>query len=351
MDEKYLSNEEITKNLQKIDNNQKDNAIEGDLHNHTTGSDGTQTPLRFLLRSHNRGKNIVSISDHDSVKGYEILENQIKDIIENLQETLKRNDITKEEKEKATKGAERLLNVLSDVKVLPAIECITSYDGHVIEILGYGVNPEMMKEELPKLKEGLVPGVKVLLEGTDRIIKDNNLPFDRFVIENRNDFKKLFYHELIKHPENAALYESIEGETEEEKAENFSKKYLENSESELYVDMEKTEKRDTKAIRADFLNMLKTNEENITFDENIIAYSHAIAGEFYNELRKHPECVELLSEDTKSDFKKFIYQELYNPESPFFIDMTPSRPSRQATIEAIHKCRRKSISCTSRKIF
>ena len=44
--------------------------IEADLHNHTTGSDGTQSPFKMMLRAYRRGIKIVSISDHDSCKGY-----------------------------------------------------------------------------------------------------------------------------------------------------------------------------------------------------------------------------------------------------------------------------------------
>lgn len=49
-----------------------------DLHNHTTGSDGKQSPLRFLLRARISGKKIVSMTDHSSIKGYKQLEEQIK---------------------------------------------------------------------------------------------------------------------------------------------------------------------------------------------------------------------------------------------------------------------------------
>ena len=41
-----------------------------DLHNHTTGSDGKQSPMMFLLRAKNRRKQKVSITDHSSIKGY-----------------------------------------------------------------------------------------------------------------------------------------------------------------------------------------------------------------------------------------------------------------------------------------
>ena len=86
--------------------------IDADLHNHTTGSDGTQSPLRMLLRASNRGKNIVSISDHDSVKGYTQLRNQIAEKLEELEELNKKENITQEEKERIALGTKRMLKIL-----------------------------------------------------------------------------------------------------------------------------------------------------------------------------------------------------------------------------------------------
>ena len=43
----------------------------------------------------------------------------------------------------------------------------------------------------------------------------------------------------------------------------------------------------------------------------------------------------LLSKDT-TNLKKFIYNELYNSRSQFFVDMSSTRPSKEDTINAIH---------------
>ena len=304
--------------------------LNADLHNHTTGSDGTQTPLQMLLRARRRERFIVSISDHDSVKGYTQLKVDIANKLRQLEELEKRC-----ESKRAKIGATRLLRVLENIKIIPAAELITSYNGSIIEVLGYGADPDVLEEQIKKIHEGLPSSAKVLLDGTKRSIDENNLEFDWFVIENRADFKKLFYHELIKHPENKELFEKIPGETEEEKAKEFSRTYLENKNSPFYVDMNPTEERGAKQIRADFLKMLERNKEKITFDSGVIENSHSIAGEFYNELIKHPENLHLLSKDVDS-LKKFIYGELYNKDSKFFIDMTATRPTLEATIEAIH---------------
>ena len=331
---KYWTQEDIDAFLKE--NAQHFEDTTADLHNHTTGSDGTQTPLLMLLRASNRGKHIVSISDHDSVKGYTQLKVQILRILEKLEGINNKADISKDEKAQVRLGAKRLLKILENVKILPAAELITSYNGHTIEILGYGVDPDILREKIKELHTGLIPGSKLLLEGVNRIIQDNNLVFDRFVIDHRADFKGLFFCELCKHPENAAIYESIPGSTEEEKADNFAKQYLDNPNSPFYVDMNKTKTRGIKQIRADILHMIEQNKDSITFDPSVIENSHAISNEFYAELINHPENMHLLSSDVDS-LKKFIYGELYNNDSPFFIDMSPSRPSLQATIDSIHE--------------
>ncbi len=310
--------------------------IQADLHNHTKGSDGAQSPLMFLLRASRNGKNIVSMSDHDSVTGYQLLVKQITNILVNLEEINNNPKIEKEEKEKVKIGATRLLKKLEEIKILPAVEMITTYRGNVIEILGYNLDVDILENEMQKIHEGLVPVSKILTEGVDRVIKENNLTFDKFVIDNRTDFKKLFYHELIKHPENKELFSQIQGATEEERSDNFSRIFLENKESSFFVDLNKTENRSIKDIRADILKMIDANSDKIKFDKGVIEQSHAVIGEFYNELIKHPENVSKLDKNT-TNFKKFIYGELYNPDSKFFIDVAPSRPSMNSTISAIKK--------------
>ena len=157
---KYLTQEDIDSYLKTITHLEDTTA---DLHNHTTGSDGTQSPLLMLLRASNRGKNIVSISDHDSVKGYTQLKTQILKILEKLEEINNKDDVSIEEKRKVQLGSKRLLKILESIKILPAADLITSYKGHTIEILGYGVNPDILGEKIEELHVGLVPGSKLLL--------------------------------------------------------------------------------------------------------------------------------------------------------------------------------------------
>jgi hypothetical protein len=310
--------------------------ISADMHNHTTGSDGKQSPLLFLLRASNRGKDIVSMSDHDSVKGYTQLEEQVKKFLEYYHNIESDPTLSIEQKAKAKLGGKRLLELLAHIKLLPAAELITAYEGSTIEILGYGVDPKILDQEIKRIHEGLPTGGSLLVQGVNRIIEENGLNVDRYIIENRANFKRLFFHELGRHAENAKWLDNIPGNTEEEKAENFSRMYLENPNSPLFVNMETNDDRKVKDVRADFLKMIERNKDKFSFDTKVIEMSHQVSGEFFNELLKDPKARNLLLDKNITTLKQFLYGEMYNKKSPFFIDMSPAKPSPQATIEAIH---------------
>ena len=314
--------------------------LNADLHNHTTGSDGTQSPLMFLLRAFNRGYKIVSMSDHDSVDGYTKLINQLQTIITKLEEN-------PDDKESRI-GAMRLLKVLTSLQLLPAAELLTKYKASnnehasTIEILGYGADPELLGENIKKIHETLPSKASLNYPGVVTIVKELGLDdFDMFYIDNRNDYRKLFYHEICKYPENKKYFEDIEGETEEERAEAFSAKYIDNPNSPFYVDLTRNDDstkgpiRQGKEIKADFASMFERTKDILKFNSEVIANAGAVIGEFYTELIRHPEYRELIAPENNT-MKKFIYGEIYNEHSKFYIDTAPSRPTIKATIEAIH---------------
>ena len=86
-----------------------------DLHMHTTNSDGSDTPEELLKKCQELELEYISITDHDTCKSY----NDLKDI-----------DATK-----IFKG-----------KIIPGCELTTNYKGRTIEILGYGINPDVINE-------------------------------------------------------------------------------------------------------------------------------------------------------------------------------------------------------------
>ena len=71
---------------QYIDTNEEFKNTNMDLHMHSTGSDGLDTPLKLLVRAYNREIRTISITDHNKVKGYRILEENIKEVISKLEE-------------------------------------------------------------------------------------------------------------------------------------------------------------------------------------------------------------------------------------------------------------------------
>ena len=115
-------------------------SVNADIHNHTRGSDGRQSAFRFLLRAAHNSKNIVSMSDHDSVKGYKNLENDLYSVVETI---------------KADKSYEpsKIIEMLESIKILKGTELITSYNGVIIEVLGYNFDVDKMQSEIERLTD------------------------------------------------------------------------------------------------------------------------------------------------------------------------------------------------------
>ena len=44
-----------------------------DLHCHSTASDGILTPTEVVLRAHEKGVNVLALTDHDTVAGIVIM--------------------------------------------------------------------------------------------------------------------------------------------------------------------------------------------------------------------------------------------------------------------------------------
>ena len=338
MDEnKYWTQEQIEEYLSNLKEYDEKDELNIDMHNHTTGSDGNDSPLMLLLRAHRMGLKTISITDHNSVSGYQQLIDQAEKTIRTLEEIDQREDISEEEKEKVKIGAKRILKVLEEMQIVPGCEVLTIFKGcPYVEILAYGVDPEVLEQKLKEIRTGLDSPGEVLYHGLKEAIKKHGIKIDEFFMENRSDYRKLFFHELIRHPENAYLYEGIEGETEEEKAENFAKKYIDNPESDFYVDLN-----NPKTRKAEMQSMIKRHKD-LVFDVDIIKHAGSAAGQFYTELIKYPENQELI--DKRIDcIKRFNYLGLYNENSPFFVDLSSTKPSLESVIRAIHEAGGKAL--------
>ena len=216
--------------------------INVDLHNHTKGSDGRQRSLRFLLRASSKGKNIVAITDHDSVKGIKSLEEDLYSVVETV---------------RADKSydPQKIIERLEKIKMIKGTELITSYNGVVIEVLGYEFDVNKMDQEIKRLKSSISKKpYEVLYEGFNKIIERGDIKFDKEVLEEA--YQKIkregkggvvgpFFQELSSHEENKKVLEYMEkGETKQaDTLKLFINKHLYNSQSPLFVDM--TESRPT----------------------------------------------------------------------------------------------------------
>lgn len=214
--------------------------INSDIHNHTNGSDGRQTSFRFLLRASHNGKNIISMSDHDSVKGYKNLENDLYSVVETI---------------RADKSYDpsKIIEMLESIKILKGTELITSYNGVIIEVLGYNFDVDKMQEEIDRLKSTVQRKTyEALYEGFSKIIEERGLTFDKEVLDEA--YRKIkeegkggvvgpFFNELVAHEENKSLLNYIDENGEEKQADTlklFINKHLYNKKSPLFVDMSKT---------------------------------------------------------------------------------------------------------------
>ena len=220
-----------------------------DMHNHTRGSDGKQLPLRLLLRASKSHKNVIAMTDHNSVEGYRMLERQVKAIMD------KANDSKYSGTPKMLTLYENVLDIFSKVKLLKGIEIITTYQGNVIEVLGYNIDIDIMEKEIAELRKNVAPSGTVLKKSLLDIVDKYNIKFNKDV-------------------------------------------YAEGTKG-------------------------------------------SIVQRFYDEIKKYDENAEFTK--NFSTLKEFIVNELYNPNSKFFVDLAECHPSMDDVINSIHKAGGKAV--------
>lgn len=214
--------------------------VNADIHNHTRGSDGRQTSFRAMLRAYNEGMDTIAITDHDSVKGFRNFQKDLYSVMGTIKEDKSYNPT-------------KILNMLENLKVLKGTELITSYNGVIVEILGYNFNIEKMEQEIEYLKTTVQQKpYEALYEGFKKIITEKNIVFDTSVLDEA--YRKIkeegkggvvgpFYNEVASHEENKKLLKYTDENGNEKQADSlklFINKHLYNKESELFVDMAKT---------------------------------------------------------------------------------------------------------------
>lgn len=264
------------------------NQINVDLHNHTIGSDGKQSPFRLMLRAKAHNIDKISITDHSSIKGYKIFEKQMEYF----------TDLSI--KNCNSVAAKRIVKILDEVSILSGVEVITSYKGVIIEILGYDINVDSLERQLEDRKKTLKTTKEVLYEGLNNVIKKNGLKFDTNVLENVNALVGPFYEELMSHAENEKL---LNEPTSADTLKKFIYNHLYNPDSLFFVDMSETR---------------PTMDETIEMIHNAGGKAFLAHPGRYKKLNMQKELdgmilhgldgIEVYYPDHDSDFKNFLIQ-------------------------------------------
>ena len=210
--------------------------VNADIHNHTRGSDGRQTSFRAMLRAYSKGLNVMALSDHDSVKGFRNLEEDIYAVMGTI---------------RADKSYDpsKIIEMFENLKLIKGTELVTSYKGVIVEVLGYNFDLEKMEEEIVYLKSTVEKSYDVLYKAFCKMIDEKGLVFDKSVIdeayekiktEGKGGVSGPFFNELFAHEENRKYLKYIDENGQEQIADTlklFINKHLYNEESELYVNM------------------------------------------------------------------------------------------------------------------
>lgn len=177
-----------------------------DLHIHTTYSDGTDSVIEILKKAQDTGLEVISITDHNTCAAYEELKNF------NV--------------ESIYKG-----------KIIVGAEFTTSFEGRIIEVLGYGFDKKQVNDFLVKYYSlALVKErAQVLYNRLLELIKMNGLLFKKENVEKSNNgnefFEREIYKELVRYDENREILK----EDIWDSFSDFYRKGLTNQESKLYM--------------------------------------------------------------------------------------------------------------------
>lgn len=186
-----------------------------DMHTHTNYSDGSSTVENSLKKAEQLGLSIISISDHNTISAYDEIE---------------KNNIRS----------------LYNGEIVPGVEITTTYNGEVIEILGYGFDIKKMRkllsENVYSFYDKQIAESKLNLSTFKKYGVYFSPEFEKKMIEhpeelfdpNKTSSRKAFLDEMRKHPQNARFFNSQE-EMEEITLRDFTRNIVYNPKSNLYV--------------------------------------------------------------------------------------------------------------------
>ena len=177
-----------------------------DLHIHTTYSDGTDDLKTVLKKAEEKNLSIIAITDHNVCGAYDELE-------------------TFDVKEYYTG------------RIIKGVEMNTKVLGIPIEILGYNINPDILKEEL---KNAYITNTERNILEVKRLAQkciEHGIDIGDNFIENYNPeiyASKYLHAKITSNPNNKGLID----EESWENSNVFYRKYMSNPETMFYVDMD-----------------------------------------------------------------------------------------------------------------
>ena len=175
-----------------------------DLHCHSSFSDGDCTPNELLKKAELLNLTYFSITDHNNCFAYENLDTDI------------------------FKGT-----------IITGIEIVTSFEKHIIEILGYGVDIKEINEWSRKNQKKEKDYAEQIYDILIKIFEQNKICYTKNVniqeMIRRDDptgnIKQYIYNDLLKYKKNAEII----GEDILHSYANFNKKGLNNPNSLIFI--------------------------------------------------------------------------------------------------------------------
>ena len=89
-------------------------------------------------------------------------------------------------------------------KLIPGIEVVTSFEKHIIEVLGYGVNTKMMNDWIAKNKRNDLEFAKTVYRKLTKVFDEEGIQYTKNVYHDEmfKKIKQYIYHDLLKYKEN-----------------------------------------------------------------------------------------------------------------------------------------------------
>ncbi|WP_055667165.1 PHP domain-containing protein [Desnuesiella massiliensis] len=147
-----------------------------DLHIHTTTSDGSDEPIDILIKAQQLGLKCISITDHDSIGAYKKLKNT---------------------------------NILNHFKgkLIPGCEFSAVHNGKPIEILGYGIDIDIISSTGIVSDDKFYERENAYLKKMMDVCRNLNLKYsDNLSIKGKYFSTQILHADLRKYPENEKYF-------------------------------------------------------------------------------------------------------------------------------------------------